>query len=344
MSNVRLPSAADRHLLNRCTFGVTPALVAGAKAAGGGPAWLNRQLHPESIRDSAATRMATWFPVLSKSPQVQWQDARDGRATVYDMGVDFGNWTMLRRTYSRRQLHEVMVSFWSDLLHIPVSETKSWPLRISYDRSIRKHALGRFDNLLVATETHPAMGAYLDNATSTRTKLNENLGREVLELHTVGVGGGYSESDVLDSARILTGYRVDLGTTWRGRYSTVDHHVGAVKVIGFTSANASADGRKVAEAYLRYLAHHPLTAQRVAARLCTRFGSDEPSAGYVNRVAKVYSQSGTDIKATLKAVLSDRAFQSSIGAKVRTPAEDIVATILLSCSATTCTSTCGPRR
>ena len=319
-------SKQDRTLLNRLSFGITPALVADMQAAGNAKQWMTQQMQPQQVKDITAARMTTWFPVLSKTPQQQYRDFLTGTATVYDMGIQLGNWTILRRAYSKRQLLEVMVSFWSDMLHIPVSETKSWPLRISYDMTIRKHALGRFDDLLVAVETHGAMGAFLDNATSTTTKLNENLGRETLELHTVGINAGYTEAEVVDSARILTGYRVDLNNTWSGYYSPQDHYVGRVQVLGFASENMSTNGQPSAEAYLRYLARHPQTALRLARRLCQRLVSDAPSPALVQAVAEAYSASETDVKATLRALVSHPEFAASADRKVKTPTEDLVST------------------
>lgn len=329
MRAVKPPNDGQRHILNRFSFGINRRLIREMRSDGGARAWFEHQLRPGRIADREATEMASWFPVLSKTPGQQWRAAQSGEATVYDMGIEFANWTMLRRIYSNRQVHEQMVSFWSDLLHVPLSDNKSWPLRIAYDGVIRRHALGRFDNLLVATETHPAMGAYLDNAASTRTRLNENLGRELLELHTIGIEGKYSEAEVVDSARILTGYRVDLMKTWRHYYSPEDHYVGPVQVLGFTSGNQNEDGRAVTEAYLRYLAHHPLTARRLARRLCTRFVSDQPSAALVRAVADTYLASGTSIKAMLRTLVKHPDFRSARNAKVRTPPEDVAATFRL---------------
>jgi len=141
-----------------------------------------------------------------------------------------------RRTVSRRQVHEVMTEFWQDHLDVSVHSDGAFTHRFSFDQVVREHALGTFADLLHATTTHPAMGIYLNNAVSTRTHPNENLGRELLELHTVG-RGGYSEEDVKGYARILTGWRVDMWRTWDAWYSLADHWTGPVRVLGFTDAN-----------------------------------------------------------------------------------------------------------
>jgi uncharacterized protein (DUF1800 family) len=243
----------------------------------------------------------------------------------YEVSADFGRWTLMRRLISRRQVHEVMTEFWSNLLHVPSPETKSWPWRPRYDTVVRQYALGRFDDMLVACVLHPAMGCYLDNARSTAKTPNENLGRELLELHTVGVGG-YTETEVRNSALILTGWLVDVFGTYAAAYSPANHWTGQVKVLGFTDANANPDGRDVATRYVRYLANHPTTARRVAQRLATRFVSDAPSAALVSDLAGVFTASGTDIPTTLRALVRHPEFLASVGAKVRTPVEDAINT------------------
>jgi uncharacterized protein (DUF1800 family) len=324
---LRVPSTQTRHLLNRFSYGVTPALVRQAGAHGGRQKWLEWQMRPNAIGDSfSSTTLSGWFPSLGYTPQQLWQQHASGRRPGWQVMYDFVRWSVLRRTFSQRQLLEVMADFWSNLLYVPVPVDEAWPYRMQYDRTIRAHALGTFEGLLLATITHPAMSCYLDNAKSTARDLNENLGRELLELHTVGRASGYAERDVLDSARILTGFTVDVNRSWSASYTAADHHVGAVRVLGFSSANAKADGRDVVSAYLRYLSRHPATARNLAQRLCVRFVRDEPSRNLVSSVAHAYLASGTDIKATIKALVNHPEFSGSVGAKVRTPSEDAIAT------------------
>jgi uncharacterized protein (DUF1800 family) len=230
--------------------------------------------------------------------------------------------------YSRHQLLEQMVDFWSNLLHVPLMDDTAWFYRLSYDKMIRKYALTSFEQLLQHSTTHPAMGLFLDNAVSTKDNPNENLGRELLELHTVGVGAGYSEKDVKSSAKMLTGYRVDLyNPDVHSYYNPEDHYTGRLKIMGFVSANKKADGRAATQAYLKYLAHHPATARRLARRLCVKFVSDNPSASLVNRVARAYLKHNTSIRPTLRAMVDHPEFAKSAGRKVRTPSEDYVATV-----------------
>jgi uncharacterized protein (DUF1800 family) len=321
-----VPTPQMRHLLSRFSYGVTPALVGQARAAGGTSAWFEQQLDPVRIEDRAAATMRSWFPYLDKTAEQLFTEDRSGGRQGFEVTRDLHRWTLLRRVYSQRQVYETMVEFWSNLLHVPAPEPKCWPVRPAYDTVIRTHALGTFEAMLLACELHPAMGCYLDNAVSTADNVNENLGRELLELHTVGIDGGFTEEQVRDSAYILTGYQCDRGGTWRSTYSTADHWRGPVKVLGFSDANAAADGRPTSLHYLRYLAHHPATARRIARRLAVRFVSDNPSAGLVTAVADAYTRSGTDITTTLRALTAHPEFAASVGAKIKTPTEDGVAT------------------
>jgi uncharacterized protein (DUF1800 family) len=179
--------------------------------------------------------------------------------------------------------------------------------------------------MLMATATHPAMLIYLDAAESTKEHPNENLGRELLELHTVGAGN-YNERDVKGSARILTGWSVDMWNTWRPEYHEDDHYLGTVKVKGFKDKNRKANGKALTAAYLRYLAHHPDTAKHLATKLCEKFIGDKASKSLVKKLAKVYLDNDTAIVPVLRALVDSDQFRHSIDDKVRDPAEDLVAT------------------
>ena len=157
--------------------------------------------------------------------------------------ADYQRWCLQRRMRSRRQLLESVTEFFENHLHVPVHDDGVFGFRADYGRLIRSHALGRFDQMLQAAIIHPAMGISLDNASSTKKAPNENLGRELLELHTVG-RGNYTENDVKASARILTGYRVQMWSTWNAWYDTPSHWTGPVQVMGFSHPNADADGNR----------------------------------------------------------------------------------------------------
>ena len=251
----------------------------------------------------------------------------NGRKGSWEYAVDLANWSLLRRTASRRQLLEVMVDFWSNHLHVPSIHDTAWSWRNHYDGVLRHGALGKFDDLLVAASLHPAMLLFLSTDQSTKEHPDENQGRELLELHTVGVDAGYTEKMVKDSAKILTGFTVNTWRNWKFRYDPEIHWTGKVKVLDFESDNTDSDGRAVTKAYLRYLAHHPATARRLATKLAMRFVSDSPSTDLVTSVADAYLASGTSIRAALRALVAHPEFDASAGAKVRNPIEDFIATV-----------------
>jgi len=142
----------------------------------------------------------------------------------------------------------------------------------------------------------------------------------------VGRTAGYTEDDVKSSARILTGWRVDVWNTWVASYQPTSHWTGAVKVLDFTHPNTSSDGRAVTKAYLDHLAHHPATARRIARKLAVRFVSDSPSDALVGHLAAVYLANDTAIAPVLKSLIASKEFQASAGKKTRTPEEDVIAT------------------
>jgi uncharacterized protein (DUF1800 family) len=219
-----------------------------------------------------------------------------------------------------------MTDFWENHFHVPVIGEGHMAFRIPYGKEIRARALGKFSDLLATCVLHPAMGVHLDNADSTRKAPNENLGRELLELHTVGREAGYTESDVRNSAYLLTGYRA---TVWQGIrvwYDPDSHWTGPVRVLGFSDANADPDGRAATRRYLDYLAHHPSTARRVCRKLAVRFVCDNPSAALVSHLARVYLANDTAIRPVLSALVASAEFRNAPRSKMRTPEEDVVAT------------------
>jgi uncharacterized protein (DUF1800 family) len=313
------------HLLRRTTYGLTPALVAEATKMGR-TAWLESQLAPARIRDREGDAVVARFPNLSLTA-LQFRRKVDAKqANSWDAMFDLGKAALGRAAWSRRQLLEVMVDLWSNHFNVTCPSDDVWDTRHGYDATVRAHALGRFADLLSAAVTHPAMLRYLNADTSTKRAPNENLGRELLELHTVGVDAGYTERDVLDSARILTGLTIDwttITTTYRSR----DHWTGPVRVLDFSAANGLADGRPVLTAYLDHLARHPATARRVARTLAVRFVSDDPPQALVDRLAAVYLKNDTAIVPVLRALLTSPEFFAAPDAKVRRPMEAAVATV-----------------
>lgn len=319
-------SPGQQHLANRFSFGVSESLVRDVRKAGSAQAWFEKQLKWGQISDTQGSRVIRWYPRLRDSPAKAWSNAKSGRHTGWDYGFDFARYTTARKLTSRRQTHEVMTDFWSNLLYIPAYEDRSFPWRYRYDAVVRRNALGTFRGLLRSTVVHPAMSGWLNNNTNVKGGINENLGRELLELFTVGRPSGYDEDDVQNSARLLTGYKVEVFDGYAASYDRHDHYVGRVKILGFQHANSSSDGRAAVAAYLDYLARHPATARRIATRLCVRFVSDTPSRSIVNAVTKAYRASDTDIKSTLRALVRHPDFKASRMRKVRTPVEDVVNT------------------
>ncbi len=320
-----LLSPAGRHLVGRFSYGHSPALTRQVIAAGGPRRWFEKQLDPGAVPDGAAAGVRAWWPSLQYDAGTIWKRNKDGVMGGWEVMEDYQRWLLVRRVRTNRQVHELMTEFWMNHLNVPCDADGVYTWRVDYDRVVRRHALGKFSDLLAATTTHPAMGMYLSNAVSTKRHPNENLGRELLELHTVG-RGNYTEDDVKNSARILTGYRVDMWRTFDSWYSPDDHWTGPVQVMDFTHDNAAADGRAVTADYLRYLATHPQTAQRIARKLVVKFVRDDAPQGLVDRLAAVYLRNDTAIAPVLRALVRSPEFAASAGAKVRDPGEDVVAT------------------
>ncbi len=323
-----IPSAYELHVMKRLGTGFSRATLTAVRRAGGIDAWLDRQLDPDTVAEAAIVAdIDAWYSALRRTPAQKAATNDAGTKKAWQYGLDLANWTTLRRIYSTRTVLETMVDFWSNHLHISTAEDKVYTHQFDYDATIRKHALGRFEDLLVAASTHPAMSLYLDNWRSQKNAPNENQGRELLELHTVGTGAGYTEDMVKDSAVILSGWSVRWGGDHQGFYDSANHTTGPVNVLGFSHPNGSSDGRAVADAYLRHLANHPATARTLATRLALRFVSDLPSQGLIDHLAEAFLASGTDIRATLEALVAHPEFRASAGAKVSTPVDDLVATV-----------------
>jgi uncharacterized protein (DUF1800 family) len=310
------------HLLRRATFGATLVDVVAIKQMGV-DAWLERQLNPQAIADPGGDAVLALYPTVGMSTSQLRTTLKDGDY----LGMwELGHATLGRQIWSSRQLFEVMVDFWANHLNVVNPLDGGWDVRGPYDKDvIRKHALGRFADMLSASARAPAMLRYLDNASSSKRSVNENYGRELLELHTVGLDAKYTEKDVRQSAYILTGRTVDDDGTFM--YDARRHWTGKVKVLGFTNANAKASqGLALGEAYLSYLATHPSTAARIAHKLARRFVCDDPPQTLVDRLTQSYLDNGTAIVPVLRTMFSSVEFWMSTGLKTRRPLENVVAT------------------
>ena len=144
-ATLRTLPAADRHLVRRFSWGLTPELAGDVIKAGGGRRWFEQQLAPGSVADPWGTAVDSWFPTVRASPARINADARSGVRGSWEVAVDLSRRTICRRIHSRRQVHEVMVDLWSNLLHVPLFHTEAIFWRMDYDRVIRAHALTSFD-------------------------------------------------------------------------------------------------------------------------------------------------------------------------------------------------------
>lgn len=310
----------DLHLLRRATFGPTPESLADIRARGR-DAWLAEQLDHNSIDDSAChTFVNATFEYINYSiPDL------NGLLTPRDASIQLQQATLTRQVWSKRQLFEVMVEFWSNHFNVFTPHPSTYKTKPVEDRAvIRPHALGRFETMLVAVAKSPGMLAYLMNEDSSLDEPNENYGRELLQLHTVTPSSGYTEAHVRDSAYALTGRSTDGRGTFV--YKPEWHYVGQLQVLGWSSANASAQGgMAVGDSYLRYLARHEHTALALSRKLAVRFVSDDPPQSLVDRLADVFLDSGTSIRPWLATLFTSPEFFDAVGQKARRPGEDVAA-------------------
>ncbi|WP_377642829.1 DUF1800 domain-containing protein [Oryzobacter terrae] len=318
------PAVDPAHLARRATWGATPALVAEIRAVGT-TAWIDAQLNPTAVADTMTDSLvAAQWPRL-KLATWEVHDTYYPDSTG-DLGYDITESYVARAIWSKRQLLEVMVDFWTNHLVVTAPWGEAWDSAHRFHIDvIRTFALGRYADMLVAAAKHPAMLNQLDNASSTKRAPNENFGREVLELHTVGVDGGYLESDIRRSALALTGMSTDR-EDGEYQYRHIRHHRGALAVLGWSNANASAYGEAVGVQYLTHLARHPKTARRIATKLAIRFVADAPPAALVDRLAQVYLANDTRIAPVVRALLTSAEFAAAKGQKTKRPLEDIVST------------------
>jgi len=256
---------------------------------------------------------------------------------------------LLRALYSERQLQEVMTDFWFNHFNVYLNKEADQYLVTAYERDvIRTHALGEFKDLLLATAQSPAMLFYLDNWLSVGPKspvavaalvankgkpgkaipgLNENYGRELMELHTLSVNGGYTQHDVTELARVLTGWTIqplEQGATFQ--FDPKKHDPGDKVVLGQTiPENGVNEGLQV----LDMLAHHPNTAKFIARKLAMRFVADNPPPALVDRLAQKFLSTDGDMREVLRTLFKSPEFWSAKAyrAKVKTPFEFVISSL-----------------
>jgi uncharacterized protein (DUF1800 family) len=280
---------------------------------------------------------------------------------------------LIRAVYSENQLQELMTDFWFNHFNVSITKGQSQPFVLTYERdAIRPNTLGKFESLLKATAQHPAMLYYLDNASSgsdnndmnqrikkmvpansklkKQAGLNENYAREVMELHTLGVDGGYVQADVTEVARALTGWTVRpmmkdgygerLAKMQRSRlgrnlattdgdflFLAVRHDQQEKTVLGkkYPANGGLNEGLEV----LHQLATHPSTAKFICKKIATRFVCDTPSAALVSTMSDVFTKTGGDIKQTMIAMLNSREFwkKEVLRSKIKSPFELVVSAV-----------------
>jgi len=296
---------ADFLALGRLTFGPRPEERA-YFVQHGLQAWVEEQLAYEAIDDFFCDLRLKPFDTL----RMRAHELADLSDKIFDdldrqtVPNELRHATLLRQVYSRRQLFEVMTEFWSDHFNIATDKGNCFYLKTVDDREvIRKHALGSFRDLLWASAHSPAMLVYLDNQVNVKGAPNENYARELMELHSLGVHGGYSQQDVMELARALTGWTVK-EHFWTGDFSFDDgqHDTGEKYVLGM---RIPANGQAEAESVVEALAQHPSTAQFIAAKLARRFLADPSPAEIVRRAADAFTRTHGDIRAVLRVVLLD---------------------------------------
>lgn len=298
----------DLVLAHRATQGFTRATLQDIRSAGRA-AWIDEQLNPQLIPDPAADGFVARFPSVSMS--------------LPDLHANFGTSALepcehlqqvcvARSVLSERQLLERVVEFWHDHFNVDQLETVRGRLFFTaYDRdTIRQHALGRFEDLLVSVAKSPAMSAYLDGDVNIVGAANENFGREVMELHTLGVDGPYTEDDVKEISRCFTGWRYGY---WQEAnpgdffFDAADHDFGPKTVLGvqLPGGGGVQDGLDM----LHMLAVHPKTLDYVSRKLVGWLSGAEPPQAAVDRIIAVWQATNGDLREIVREALSDETLQ-----------------------------------
>ncbi len=320
--------SAEYSALKRTSFGVHHDELEIIQSIGI-DTYLEQQLDYQNIDDGDLyTTIQNLFPLAFQSPAQLYSGFPDNISAIYR---DMIAATQYRQIFSKRQLYEIMVEFWSDHFNIHLLNGLGPTLKPADDlQVIRAHALGNFRDLLHASASSPSMLFYLDNFFNQAAAPNENYARELMELHTLGVDGGYTETDVKEVARCFTGWSIRFPNDPGGNfgefvYIPVVHDDGEKAVLGntITAGGGQSDAIRVVD----LLASHPSTAQYIATRLCRRFISDQPAQASIDAVATAFTDSNGEIRDTLRALFASDEFQNSADQKLIRPSEYLAATI-----------------
>jgi uncharacterized protein (DUF1800 family) len=356
------PEQQAVHVLNRLGYGPKPGDIERV-AQMGVRRYIDAQLHPETIAypeqltkrlaglqtaNAPAGDVVRDFDELRKDVRNEEEGARQRRrAELAKISRETAEARLLRAIDSPRQLEEVMVDFWFNHFNVFAGKGVDRALIASYERdAIRPHVMGSFRELLGATAHHPAMLYYLDNFQSTSSDfvpggaaagakakargLNENYARELMELHTLGVDGGYTQKDVTELARMLTGWTFDQRRLVRNnetfRFEPKRHDQGVKTWLG---REVAPDGQREGEMALDVLAVHPSTAHYISRQLAQYFVSDAPPPALVDRMARTWVESKGDIRAVLGTLFASDEFMApaAVGAKFKTPYQFVVSAV-----------------
>jgi uncharacterized protein (DUF1800 family) len=290
-------AATTSRLVRRVTLGVTPADVAKATQLGW-QGYLNYQLNYARINDDAVeAAIAQKWPLMSQTSEQLF--AADGGQVQTQLRES----TLYRAAFSQRQLYQRMVEFWTD--HFNQDIDKVGYVYVADLRDvIRKNALGYFPDLLRASAHSASMMAYLDQNASRKGAPNQNYAREIMELHTLGVDGGYTQDDVAELSRVLTGWTIQ----GKGQFvfNATIHDTGTKTVMGQTIAGvAGAAGISEGEQMLDFLVSHPSTARFIATKMLKWLLDPNPTEAQISTVASAYKATHGDIKAMIRVILND---------------------------------------
>jgi uncharacterized protein (DUF1800 family) len=312
------------------------------------PAQMQRRQAQRAKAAAAAT------PDMQMQPERPPQNGQQGERLVV---TELMQQKVLRAAYSERQLEEVMVDFWFNHFNVFAGKGQTRTYLTEYERdTIRPRVFGKFRDLLGAVAESPAMLFYLDNWQSAapesadtmqrrgraafrrpptqpqpqnrRRGINENYARELMELHTLGVDGGYTQKDVQEVARAFTGWTIDMPRQGGGfRFEPRMHDDGEKVVLGVKIR--SSGGKRDGEQVLDILAKHPSTSRFVAMKLARRFVADEPPPSLVDRAAARFRDTGGDIREVVRTIVTSPEFFSASArrAKVKTPFEFVVSAV-----------------
>lgn len=327
-------SASVGRRLERATFGATALLSAQVRTFDDLERWVDDQIgaSPSFVApDVLAFSDAVESLLADGDTEGDDTDRADLRRR--SMQTLVGR-TVLGAAHAEDQLRQRMVDALADLLHVSSGQSPEVYLVPDYDRVLRDGAFGRFADLLVASARHPAMLTFLDQATSRADggrAPNENYARELMELHTVGVGGGYDEGDVVELAHVLTGWSIDRSTrsfAFRSDWHDLGPLATDGDILGWRPSSAQT-GEDAGVAAITHLAHHPTTARRVAHVLARRFVSDSIDADdvLVTEAADVYSNNDTALGPVVRHLLTSHRFDQAATLMLRRPL-DLVAHML----------------